>query len=143
MLGCDSSGSSDSDSTQETDPGEEIVKWEVKGAVMQGSSSARSFNIDWSITYPNGGVEDVFANRSGDELPWTKEETLDDGTEVTLAIDPNPDTVDPKETYTFDFELRLFSNGAVVAALDTVVQVPPDYADGDYPDPSLKYVVGN
>lgn len=142
MIGCDSSGSSDSNSSQESAPGEEPVKWEVTGAVTQGDPNDLPFSIVWSIDYADGGQIQNSVRNDADILPWTKEESLSDGTEVTLGISPIPNTIN-NTTYTLDFELRLFSNSTVVASLDTTVQVPPNYSGGDYPAPPLTYVVGN
>lgn len=138
LVGCDSSDDSSAPSSQEN-----TIKWEVTGAVTQGDPNDLPFSIVWSIDYADGGQIQNSVRNDADILPWTKEEeSLSDGTEVTLAISPIPDIID-NTTYKLDFELRLFRNSTVVAALDTLVEVPPNYSDGTYPAPPLTYVVGN
>ena len=122
--------------------GGETIKWEVTGNVTGTTSLDNRFGVDWSITYPNGGTEDLVFTINEDDLPtWIKEETLDAGSEVSLAVKPRPDTVQ-QETFTLDLELTIYSDGEVVAAESVKQTISPDDSDASIPEPPLSYTVG-
>jgi hypothetical protein len=95
----------------------------------------------WTQENPDGGYYEFTAIGFEDRLPWTKEETLDAGTVVTLAISPNPDDVE-STSFTFDFVLTIYVNGTAVATDDVEISVPPSYSAGDVPNPPLTVTVG-
>jgi hypothetical protein len=117
------------------------VKWEVTGAVTSGDPTKNPYSIVWTQENPDGGYYEFTAIGFEDRLPWTKEETLDAGTVVTLAISPNPDDVE-STSFTFDFVLTIYVNGTAVATDDVEISVPPSYSAGDVPNPPLTVTVG-
>jgi hypothetical protein len=75
-------------------------------------------------------------------LPWTKEESLPAGADVTLAIVARPDSINRTYTFVLDMELKLYVDGTVVDQTTIDETIAPDYGNGVTVGRELSATVG-
>jgi len=132
--GVSNPGSPDEDS--------ETITWLVTGTIV-GDDDGNRFTVGWSIRYPNGGQQSLGQRYQSDgEMLFKKEETLEKGSVVTLAVNPLPDNIDPKDTFTLDLRVKLMSEGEIVATESFRETVAPTDSRRSLPAPPLSYTVG-
>jgi len=140
LAGCDSAGASGGDDGTGNSNGGSLVKWEVTGSVSP-DDPLQGFAIDWSWTTDSGNQDVTFVNK-GDMLPWTKDESLPAGAEVTLAIVARPDSINRTSTFVLDMELKLYEDGNVVDQTTIDESIDPDYGNGVTVGRELSATVG-
>lgn len=137
LTGCDSSDEAD-DMSNSND--ESLVKWEVTGSVSP-DRQLQGFAIDWSWTTDNGNQDLTFENQK-DMLPWTKEESLPAGSELTLAILARPDAINKRYTFELDMEVKIYVDGSVVDQMTIDETIDPEYGNGVTVGRELSATVG-
>lgn len=140
LAGCNSAGAGGGDDGTGNSNGGSPVKWKVTGSVSP-DDPLQGFAIDWSWTTDSGNQNATFVNK-GDMLPWTKDESLPAGAEVTLAIVARPDSIEQQDSFVLDMELKLYVNGTVVDQTAIDETIDPDYGNGVTVGRELSATVG-
>lgn len=138
LAGCESTDDGDDNISDSND--ESMVKWEVTGSVSP-DRQLQGFAIDWSWTNDNGN-QDLRIENQQDMLPWTKEESIPAGSDVTLAIVARPDAINRKHTFVLDMKVKLYVGGTVVDQITIDETIDPGYDNGVTVSRELSATVG-